>query len=298
MPSTWISSTAGASSPPPRRSRPSRDDPSLGRLAPLLQVGDPLAAAVGPLDPGDEARHHMLQLAQDHPADLARLRQRRGHQPQQQLLVGLAGGVDTDVAQGRGGEQAAQEVERLGADRAPPGRLRLLAPRPALGGPGLDPLERARVDREQLVHRLPVLGTELVVAVVAEAAAGVLGERLVVGDVSGRLLEVGGEAAALEDLGENVRYPLAGDVGAADLGDRVVAVAEEDPLVELRGALALGAVEGSPARLDVACELLEIEPPHGSRIARIAGEKCPLDRLREVDESEHGAVEVGEMRGE
>jgi len=33
-------------------------------------------------------------------------------------------------------------------------------------------------------------------------------------------------------------------VGATELGDRVVAVAEEDPLVELRCTLALGAVEG------------------------------------------------------
>ena len=107
--------------------------------------------------------------------------------------------------------------------------------------------QRARVDREDLVHRGAELGPEPLVAVVAVAAAGVLGQRLVVGDVAGRLLEVGGEAAALQDLGEDVGDPLAGDVGAADLGDRVVAVAEEDALVELRRALALLGVEG-PAR--------------------------------------------------
>ena len=242
---------------------PEPPDPALGRLAAALQVGDPLAAAVGALHPGDEARHHLLQLGEDHRAELARLGQRRGHQPQEQLLVGLAGGEDADVAQGRGGQQPAQQVERLGADRAPPGRLGLLAARPALGRPGLDRLKAARVDREQLVHRGAELGAELVVAVVAVAAAG---HRLVVGDVAGRLLEVGGEAAALQDLGEDVGDPLAGDVGAADLGDRVVAVAEEDALVEARGALALLAVERPPALRDVGGELLEVEAPHRARV--------------------------------
>ena len=203
------------------------------------------------------------------------------------------------MAQGRRRQQAAQQVERLGADRALPGPLRLVvAARPALGRPGLDPLERARVDREDLVHRGAELGPEPLVAVVAVAAAGVLGQRLVVGDVAGRLLEVGGEAAALQHLGEDVGDPLAGDVGAADLGDRVVAVAEEDALVELRGALALLRVEGPAAGRRVGGELLQVEAAHGPGIARIAGKKRPLDRLRQVDEGEHRAVEVGEVRGE
>ncbi len=130
-------------------------DPALGLGAALLKVGDPLAAAVGAIDPGDEARHHLLQLRQDHAAVLARLRQRRGHQPQDQLLVGLAGGVDADVAERRRRQQAAQQVQRLGPDRALPGALGLaVAARPALGRPGLDFGQRARVDPEQLVHRL------------------------------------------------------------------------------------------------------------------------------------------------
>ena len=87
-------------------------------------------------------------------------------------------------------------------------------------------------------------------------------------------------------------------MGAADLGDRVVAVAEEDALVELRRALALGAVEGPPAGRDVGGELLQVEAADGPGIARIAGEKRPLDGLRQVDEGEHGPVEVGEVRGE
>ena len=135
-PSTWSRSTAGAGSASSRRPRPSRSTHRSVARAARLQVVDPLAAAVGPLDPRDEARHHLLQLGEDHRAELARLGQRRGHQPQDQLLVGLAGGVDADVAEGRGGEEPAQEVERLGADRAPPRRLGLaVAARPALAPP-------------------------------------------------------------------------------------------------------------------------------------------------------------------
>src|SRR4051812_6411406 len=83
---------------------------------------------------------------------------------------GLAGGVDADVAERRGGEEAAQEVERLGPDRAAPGRLGLLvAARPTGRRPLLDSAQRARVDDEDLIHRGDELGAELVFAVEAVA---------------------------------------------------------------------------------------------------------------------------------
>ena len=47
--------------------------------------------------------------------------ERGGEQPQQQLLVGLARGEDADVAEGRGGQQPAEQVEGLRLDRALPG---------------------------------------------------------------------------------------------------------------------------------------------------------------------------------
>src|SRR5262249_33871912 len=153
---------------------------------------------------------------------------------------------------------AAQQVEGLGADRAPPRPLGLLvAPRPALRGPGLDLGQRARVDREQLRHRRRERRPEPLVAVEPVAAAG---ELVVIWDVAGRLLEVGGETASLQRLGEDVGDPLAGDVRAADLGYRVVAVADEDALVELRGAFALGGVEGASSLGRVGGELFQIEP--------------------------------------
>src|SRR4051812_36066572 len=103
------------------------------------------------------------------------------------------------MAEGRGREQAAEQVERLRADRPAPCGLGLLAPRPALLGPRLDLFEASRVDAEELVHRRAVGLAELVVAVVAVAAAGVVRHRLVVRDVAGRLLEIRGQAPALQD---------------------------------------------------------------------------------------------------
>ena len=293
-PSTSISSTEGAASNLSAvEAHPC--DPALGRLASALQVGDPLAAAVRPLDPGDEARHDLLQLLQDHRREVTRLRQWRGQHPQEQLLVGLAGGEDPDMAQGRRRQQSAEEVERLGFDGALPGRLGLVAARPAFRRPLPDLGERGRVDREELLHRLGVGGAELAVAVEAVAAAGRVRQRLVVGDVAGRLLEVSREAAALEDLGEDVRDPLARDVRAADLRDRVVAVAHEDAFVEPGRALALLALEGPSALRHVGRELIEVEAAQRVRIAGVAGEERSLDRLREVDEREDGTIEVREV---
>jgi hypothetical protein len=65
--------------------------------------------------------------------------------------------------------------------------------------------------------------------VVAVAATGLV----VVGDVAGRLLEVGGEPAPLDALGEQVRDVFEGDVRPAELRHRVVAVLGEHPVVEL-----------------------------------------------------------------
>jgi hypothetical protein len=87
------------------------------------------------------------------------------------------------VAQGARRQQAAKEVEGLRADGTPPGALGLLGiARPPFGGPGLDSLEAAGVELEELVHGLAVALPQLVVRVVAVAAAAL--DRLVVGDVA------------------------------------------------------------------------------------------------------------------
>ena len=115
----------GARSASPAAVEAQPRDPALGGALARLEVGDPLAAAVGALDARDEARHHRLDGLEDPAAVLARLGQRVGEQVQDQLLVGLAGGVDAHVRQRRRGQQAAQQVERLGLDRAPVRRRRL-----------------------------------------------------------------------------------------------------------------------------------------------------------------------------
>src|SRR4051794_34478796 len=84
-------------------------------------------------------------------------------------------------------------------------------------------------------------------------------------------------------------------MGTADLSDRVVAVADEDALVQACGALALHPVEGALAGGDIPGELLQEQPSQSAGIARVAREHRTLDRLREVDQGEDGPVEVGEM---
>ena len=119
----------------------------------------------------------------------------------------------------------------------------------------------------------------------------------VVRDVARGLLEVGGEPRALQDLREQVRRPLARDVRPAQLRDRVVAVAEEDRLVELRGALALPQLDDGHLGQGVG-ELVEEQTAQRAGVARVAGEQRALDRLRQVDEREDRPVEVREVGSE
>ena len=132
------------------------------------------------------------------------------------------------------------------------------------------------------------------IAVIAKAVAV---DARVVRDVARRLLEVRGEPRPLQDLREQVRRPFARDVRAAELRHRVVAVAEEDALVELGRALPLGALDERHLRHRVG-ELVEEEAAQRARIAGVAREERALHRLRQVDEAEDRAIEVREVRSE
>jgi len=125
-----------------------------------------------------------------------------------------------------------------------------------------------RVRVEQLVHVTDVAGSErrtedLGVAVVAVAAA----ESLVVGDVARRLLQVRHQPTPLEHLGEEVGRLLAREVHPTELSDAVVAVLEEDAVVERLGPLeADGRVDGLVAGgVELADELVEEQPPQALR---------------------------------
>ena len=79
-------------------------------------------------------------------------------------------------------------------------------------------------------------------------------------------------ATPLEDLREDVGRLLAREVHAAELRDGVVAVFEEDPLVERFGALeADGGVDGEIAgEVEVGDELVEEQAAQALRAARVA----------------------------
>ncbi len=129
-----------------------------------------------------------------------------------------------------------------------------------------------------------------------------IAELLVVEHVAGALLEVGGEASPLEDLGEDVRRLLAREVGTTELGDRVVAVLVEHPLVEVFSALEAdrrlvgghATCDLGDADLGLVVELVEEEPPHRFRRPAVAGEQGALHDLGQVDDAEDRQVDVGE----
>ena len=199
------------------------------------------------------------------------------------------------------GQQAAQPVEGPRLDGPAPGGLA----RPGLVGHDLGQVpgqgrEQLGVGGEQPVHHPPVLraevaGLDVRVEVVAPAAPRPVG----VGDVAGRLLQVGGQPAPLEQLGEQVGRLLAGHVGPAQLGHRVVPVVVEDPLVQRGrpGHPDLGGRRLLP-RLDLVGELVQEQPAQGLARAGVAGEQRPLDRLGQVAQGEHRPVEVGDVRGQ
>ena len=251
----------------------------------------------GPLHARHEARHHRLQLLEDHARVVARLRQRRRRQPQQQLLVGLAARRRCPCA------RATRRAAGRAAGRAPsPGSSACARPRARRRLAGSAPPPRPRPAAAPRSRRRRASPSRLVLrperGVAPVAVAEPLAHRGVVGDVARGLLEVGGEPAALEQLRHHVRDPLAGDVGAAELRDRVVAVADEDPLVELARALALGAVERARPRATSPGELVEEQPPERALVARVAREQRALHGLGQVHEREHRPVEVREVRRE
>ena len=87
---------------------------------------------------------------------------------------------------------------------------------------------------------------------------------------------------------------------AAQLGHAVVAVLEEDSVVELLGPTEPdGRVDGLVAAdVEFPHELLEKEATEAEPRPGVAGEQRSLHDLGQVDEGEHGLVEVGEVAPE
>ena len=219
-----------------------------------------------------------------------------------QVLEGAAVAVEAEVGEGGGRQQAAEDVEGLG-----PGRR---LPRP-LGLAGVERKALADLledDVEQLGEGLEeVVGGQLVDPVRQLGANGsrrsARPARAVEADVAGGLLERReADPGVLEGLGGERRHPLHGEVGARQLGDRVVAVADQDPLVELLRPAGATRAPGSgssasPSRpeLGLAEELFEEHPAEALLGPRVAREEGALDDLGQVPEGEDVAVEVGEV---
>src|SRR5262249_15723822 len=108
------------------------------------------------------------------------------------------------------------------------------------------------------------------------------------------LLEIRHEAAPFEHLGEDVRHVLARDVGAAELGDGVVAVLVEHFRVQLLGTLDADRRGADRRPLEGAGELVEEQAPQRFRRARVAREQRPFHGLGQVREAEDVTVGVGE----
>ena len=261
------------------------------------EIAAPADAAVRSIDPLQERGNHPSELLEQQAGHLARFGQRMGPHAQQQHLAGLAGAVDSHVGPGCGRQEAAQRVERLGADHRAVDRVRIrggprvpraevLLQRPDPARVGLErPIER-RLERPA-VRVVLQLGRDDVLP----ASAGPVGVR----HVAGRLLQVRHQPAALEHLREDVRHALAGDVRAAELRHRVVAVLLEHPAVQPLGAFAARLAAGA-GRVPAGAveEFVEEEAPQRLRGARIPREERPLDRLGKVGQREDRPVRVAE----
>ncbi len=201
------------------------------------------------------------------------------------------------------GSRPRQRVERLGAGRL---AVHEVAVSSLLGKPFRDPglhlWQQRAVGVEDAVHLADEAGTMRRLEDLGWAVVAVLPvvEPLVVRDVARGLLEVGHQPAPLEDLCQNVRRLLARKMNPAELRDRIVAIFDEDLLVELLGARQPDRrVDRRVTRdVEVTDELVEEEAAQAFGRTRVAGEECPLDHLREVDQGKHRLVQVRHIAAE
>src|SRR5713226_6761863 len=107
--------------------------------------------------------------------------------------------------------------------------------------------------------------------------------------VSGRLLERrNADAAVFERLGGERGCALDGDVRARELGDRVVSIPDQDPLIELFSAadrhhvvrIDTGGGQRVKAGVGLVDELVEQYLPKALLGARVAREQSSLDHFR------------------
>ena len=119
----------------------------------------------------------------------------------------------------------------------------------------------------------------------------------VVADVPGALLQVAHQSTPFEDLGQDVRRLLAGEVHAAQLGYGVIAVFEEHLFVKVLCPFEADRGVDRLVTLDIefSDKLVKEQPPEALRAAAVPGEQRTLDDFREIDQRKNWAVEVSEI---
>ena len=131
-----------------------------------------------------------------------------------------------------------------------------------------------------------------------------VGPRAVEADVARRLFEWRDpDPAVLDRLGRKRRDLLHSDVGAGQLGHRIVAVADEDSFVELLGTAdrdhivvdGSGAGQAFEAGVRLVDELVQQDPAQALLRPGVLREQRSLDDLGEVAQREDGPVQVGEV---
>ena len=161
-----------------------------------------------------------------------------------------------------------------------------------------DLVDQGAIRIEHPVHVAHVPGAETRIQDVDVAIEAVpAGQSCVVRDVTRALFEITRQPTPLEDLGENVGGLLAGEMHATQLSDRVVAVLEEDLLIELFGSLqADRRVHPEVARhIQVPHEFVEKEATQTLGASAIAREQRALHDLGQVHQREYRTVEIREI---
>ena len=165
--------------------------------------------------------------------------QRMREHPQQQRFVRLTGAEQTHVGLRGRRQQAAQRIERLGADD------RSVDPFRVFRQPSDTSRESAIRAPESTARRRVECAIERVDEPCAQRRAVEFGGHVIfppavrsigVRYVACRLLEIRHQPSPLEHFGQDVRDALTRQVGAPELRDRIVAVFAEDAGVQLVGA--------------------------------------------------------------
>jgi hypothetical protein len=304
-----------------------RQDAGGGSARARVEIEQPVA----PLRALHERRDEPAELRLHRAAEVAALGERARVEAVQEVLERLAGREDAEVRERRARQVAPHHVACVRAHgRAvrPLRRLQeVLVPLDVLPGerlarlrvPDLDGLDREdlldvpdhRVDlrgvrRKEAVHerregRAVARREQRLLALPEEVPRGV---PLVEADVARGLLEERDpDARVLERLRGDVRRPFHGHVRGAKLRDGVVAVADEDAVVERAGPPErLAVVRRRPAGEEAfrepfpAHELVEEDAAEALRRPAVAREEGACDFLREL-QPENGRVDVREEAG-